>query len=54
MYREEFQPELSSDDLGFRIVAVRLPVATARSSPVVGQQRRCADGASASQPSCWG
>jgi hypothetical protein len=21
-YREEFQPELSSDDLGFRIVAV--------------------------------
>jgi formylglycine-generating enzyme required for sulfatase activity len=37
MYREEFQPELSSDDLGFRIVAVRLPVATARSSPVVGQ-----------------
>lgn len=27
MYREEFQPELSSDDLGFRVVAVRLPVA---------------------------
>jgi hypothetical protein len=21
-YREEFQPELSSDDLGFRVVAV--------------------------------
>jgi formylglycine-generating enzyme required for sulfatase activity len=27
MYREEFQPELSSDDLGFRIVAVRMPIA---------------------------
>ncbi len=27
MYREEFQPELSSDDLGFRVVAVRLPIA---------------------------
>ena len=27
MYREEFQPQLSSDDLGFRVVAVRLPVA---------------------------
>ncbi len=27
MYREEFQPELSSDDLGFRVVGVRLPVA---------------------------
>ena len=26
MYREEFQPELSSDDLGFRVVAVRLPI----------------------------
>ena len=24
-YREEFQPELSSDDLGFRLVAARLP-----------------------------
>jgi formylglycine-generating enzyme required for sulfatase activity len=27
MYREDFQPELSSDDLGFRIVAMPLPSA---------------------------
>jgi formylglycine-generating enzyme required for sulfatase activity len=27
-YREEFQPELSSNDLGFRIAAVRLPAPT--------------------------
>lgn len=30
MYREEFQPELSSDDLGFRVVAVPLPIAVPR------------------------
>jgi formylglycine-generating enzyme required for sulfatase activity len=24
-YREEFQPEMSSDDLGFRVAAVPLP-----------------------------
>jgi formylglycine-generating enzyme required for sulfatase activity len=33
-YREEFQPELSSNDLGFRLVAVRLPVRTPREQVV--------------------
>lgn len=29
-YREEFQPELSSNDLGFRVVALRIPGAQPR------------------------
>jgi formylglycine-generating enzyme required for sulfatase activity len=32
-YREEFQPELSSDDLGFRVAAIPLPDAPAASRP---------------------